>query len=225
MFARGSAKRSLCCGLTSPLVLMVSVGVAYADVIEVDDYGETHIVGGNAKKANVLTHNIESVSLFDDAFDGAANKFGVDVALLRAVAWTESHGRADAISSKGALGIMQLMPGTAAELRVNPHDPQSNIAGGAAYLARQLTQFGSVPLALAAYNAGPGAVIRWRGVPPFSETRAYVDSIMRRWSGSSRGAYEAAMQATATMSWAKDAVPELRTRTPIIPAMLIEVTE
>jgi hypothetical protein len=225
MFAKGSAKRSLCCGLMSSLVLMVSVGAAHADIIEVDDYGEAHIVGGIAKKANPLAHTIEGISQSDDAFNRAANKFGVDVALLRAVAWTESRGRTDAISSKGALGMMQLMPATAAELGVNPHDPLSNIAGGAAYLARQLTQFGSVPLALAAYNAGPGAVIRWRGVPPYAETRAYVDTIMRRWNGSSRAAYEAVGQATATAPWAKVTVNEPRARTPIIPTMLIEVND
>ena len=76
----------------------------------------------------------------------------------------------DAVSTKGARGIMQLMPTTAAALGVDPSDLADNIRGGALYLRQQLDRFQSVPLALAAYNAGPGAVIRYRGVPPFRET-------------------------------------------------------
>ena len=76
---------------------------------------------------------------------------------------------------------MQLMPGTAAAMGVDPRDPEDNLRGGALYLRQQLDRFGSVPLALAAYNAGPGAVTRFGGMPPFRETRAYVASIMARW--------------------------------------------
>jgi soluble lytic murein transglycosylase-like protein len=75
---------------------------------------------------------------------------------------------------------MQLMPATAAELGVDPHDLADNLRGGALYLRRQLDRFGSVPLALAAYNAGPGAVIRHRGIPPYRETRSYVANILAR---------------------------------------------
>jgi soluble lytic murein transglycosylase-like protein len=88
----------------------------------------------------------------------------------------------NAVSYKGALGVMQLMPRTAVELGVDPTNLADNIRGGAMYLRRQLDRFGSVPLALAAYNAGPGAVLRYRGVPPFRETRDYVSKIMQRWS-------------------------------------------
>lgn len=106
-----------------------------------------------------------------------------DAGLARAVEWVESRGRADAVSPKGALGPMQLMPATARELGVDPRDPAQNRAGGIAYLARQLARFGSVPLALAAYNAGPGAVLRHGGVPPFAETRRYVAAVLARWRG------------------------------------------
>lgn len=101
--------------------------------------------------------------------------------LLEAVAWQESRGRMSAISPKGAIGVMQLMPGTAIELGVRAGDLEENIRGGALYLSRQLERFGSVPLALAAYNAGPGAVLRYRGIPPYRETVGYVSNIMGRW--------------------------------------------
>ena len=111
----------------------------------------------------------------------AALKFNVDPALVRAIAWQESRFNAEARSPKGAIGIMQLMPATAAQLGVNPNDPRENIHGGVAYLAMMLTQFGGdVRLALAAYNAGPEAVRRYQGIPPFAETQAYVKSIAER---------------------------------------------
>ena len=106
---------------------------------------------------------------------------GLAPGLLEAVAWQESRGRMSAVSVKGALGVMQLMPGTAAELGVDPSNLADNIRGGALYLRRQLDRFGSVPLALAAYNAGPGAVLRYGGIPPYRETRDYVARIMGRW--------------------------------------------
>lgn len=115
---------------------------------------------------------------------GVEKEFGLHAGLLDAVIFRESRGRMDAVSSKGALGIMQLMPGTAAELGVDPSDREQNIRGGALYLKRQIDRFGSVPLGLAAYNAGPGAVMRYGGIPPYRETRAYVSAIMARWQPS-----------------------------------------
>jgi soluble lytic murein transglycosylase-like protein len=99
--------------------------------------------------------------------------------LLEAVAYVESRFRHDAVSPKGARGMMQLMPQTAAELGVDPHDPEGNARGGADYLRRLVTMFGNnVELALAAYNAGPSAVLRYGGVPPYAETKAYVAAVM-----------------------------------------------
>lgn len=104
-------------------------------------------------------------------------------ALLEALVWQESRWRDRARSPKGAIGLAQLMPGTAQDLGVNPHDPNSNLAGGARYLRQQLDRFdGDVERALAAYNAGPGRVLRARGVPAIAETQAYVRAIIDRLS-------------------------------------------
>lgn len=113
----------------------------------------------------------------------AANKYGVDPILVRAVAWQESRFRGSSVSPKGAIGIMQLMPDTASGLGVNPYDPRDNIFGGVAYLSTLLDRFGGdVRLALAAYNAGPEAVTRHRGIPPYRETQNYVKAISERLS-------------------------------------------
>jgi soluble lytic murein transglycosylase-like protein len=113
--------------------------------------------------------------------NAAAQQYGISPALVEAVMWQESRYNQRAVSSAGAIGLMQLMPGTAQQLGVNPHDPWQNVFGGAAYLRKQLDRFNNnVPLALAAYNAGPGAVIKYGGIPPYAETRNYVSVIMRR---------------------------------------------
>lgn len=111
----------------------------------------------------------------------AALTYAVDPKLLEAVAWRESRFRADALSPRGAQGVMQLMPGTARILGVDAGDLRQNVRGGAAYLSMMLGRFGGdVAKGLAAYNAGPGAVERFGGVPPFAETRAYVTAILGR---------------------------------------------
>ena len=121
-----------------------------------------------------------------------AAAYGVNADLVDAVAWQESRYNARAKSSAGAMGVMQLMPGTARQMGVSdPHDVGQNVAGGTAYLRAQLVRFGNnVPLALAAYNAGPGAVNRYGGIPPYRETQNYVRQIMQRLSAvmASRGA-------------------------------------
>jgi len=99
--------------------------------------------------------------------------------LLGALIWQESRFCTDAVSPKGALGLGQLMPGTALELNVDPLDPAENLSGAARYLRRQHDSFGDWDLALAAYNAGPGAVRRYGGVPPYPETQAYVREVRR----------------------------------------------
>jgi len=115
------------------------------------------------------------VPLFEQ--EGAA--FGVPPSLLAAVAKQESGFNPQAVSSAGAQGLMQLMPSTAAGLGVDPFDPQQAVAGAAQLLGSYLQQYnGSVPLALAAYNAGPGAVAQYGGVPPYAQTQQYVADIL-----------------------------------------------
>ncbi|KGM88655.1 Soluble lytic murein transglycosylase [Roseovarius mucosus DSM 17069] len=108
----------------------------------------------------------------------AARRYQVPEDLFLRLVQQESGWRADARSHKGAIGLAQLMPETARNLGVNPHDPRENLEGGARYLAEQYRTFGSWRLALAAYNAGPGAVTKHGGVPPYEETRNYVKVIL-----------------------------------------------
>lgn len=109
-------------------------------------------------------------------------KYALPAGLLDALVWTESRYNPLAVSKAGAAGLGQLMPGTARELGViNRFDPLENLSAAAKYLRQMLDRFGVVHLALAAYNAGPGAVERARGVPRNGETPAYVRDVLRRW--------------------------------------------
>lgn len=116
----------------------------------------------------------------EDIVKAYANKNDLQVNLVRAVIEAESAWDSKALSSVGAMGLMQLMPGTAKTLGVqDAFDPEQNIAGGTKYLKMMLDKFdGDVELALAAYNAGPGAVEKYKGIPPYDETINYVDNVM-----------------------------------------------
>jgi cell wall-associated NlpC family hydrolase len=117
---------------------------------------------------------------YADLFTRAAGRHGVDASLLAAVASTESSFDARAVSPAGAQGLMQFMPATAAGLGVSPLDPASAVDGAARYLKSLTGQFGSTELALAAYNAGPGTVSRYGGIPPYPETQNYVRTVMSK---------------------------------------------
>jgi soluble lytic murein transglycosylase-like protein len=119
-------------------------------------------------------------SIFDDLIAEVAGRHDMDPALLKAVVQTESGFSQDAVSSKGAKGLMQLMDETASQLGVvDPFDPAQNIDGGARFLNQLLERYdGDVVSALAAYNAGPGAVDRWGGVPPYQETQNFTARVL-----------------------------------------------
>ena len=109
----------------------------------------------------------------------AAARYQVDPRLVAAVAQTESGGNQEAVSPAGAVGVMQLMPETAAGLGVNPYDKRQNIEGGAKYLRQMMDTFGGdVQKAVAAYNAGPQAVKEYNGIPPYRETQDYVNKVL-----------------------------------------------
>jgi soluble lytic murein transglycosylase-like protein len=110
-------------------------------------------------------------------------RFNIDPLLLEEVIRQESNFQVSATSYVGAQGLMQLMPGTAAQMGVSDsNDPADNIAGGSRYLAEQLSTFGRLDLALAAYNAGPGAVSSFGGIPPYAETQNYVARIVNSYN-------------------------------------------
>ncbi len=115
----------------------------------------------------------------------AAKKYALPESFVRSVMKAESGLHPDALSPKGAIGLMQLMPGTARELGVNPKNPKENAEGGAQYLRDLLAKYEGDPdqvlLALAAYNAGPAAVEKYHGVPPYRETHEYILRVLKNW--------------------------------------------
>ena len=117
----------------------------------------------------------ETLLAWTDAF---ATQFGLDSDLVRAVVWVESRYCVDIVSPKGAIGLGQLMPATARDMGVDPFNPEQNLWGTAKYLRVGYDTFGDWTLALAAYNAGPGNVRRYGGVPPFVETQRYVWEVL-----------------------------------------------
>ncbi len=153
-------------------------------------------VGADGRKTltNRQTFNLSPASTvladprreLQDLIEGYSRQFDLDPMLVRAIIQVESAYDPRAVSRKGAIGLMQLMPATAAELRVaDPYDAADNIRGGTTYLRQLLDQFdGQLELALAGYNAGPQAVRRYGGVPPYEETRNYVSRVLRLYQGS-----------------------------------------
>ena len=158
-------------------IAMRQQGVPHRGLAFSDDFGGPPVVielhEGHAKSAPAAPALVEKL------IAAASARFHVPAALLRAVVAVESAFKSDAVSHAGALGLMQLMPDTAADLGVkDAFDPEQNINGGTRYLAFLLKHFKSEELAVAAYNAGPGRVAREGRVPDIAETRAYVESVL-----------------------------------------------
>jgi len=131
----------------------------------------------NSAKDTSFSPNLSTK--FDELFNEIARTYNLDPKLLHAIAKVESNYNPRAVSPKGALGVMQLIPSTARLVGVSdPFDPRENIHGGARYLRYLLDKFGDLTLALAAYNAGPKAVEAYGGIPPYEETQRYVRSVL-----------------------------------------------
>ena len=185
-----------------------------ADVMEIDTDGARWVAGGGTALAAAPTElvtaaelaevpgdiSVPDIAVVDPAEHARlvpegykakvaelAVRFDLSPTLIEALVWQESRWHANAVSPVGARGLAQLMPGTARDLGVDPDDPFANLEGGARYLREQLDRFdGDLEKALAAYNAGPGRVIRAGGIPRIRETQHYVAAIMGRLSNHSR---------------------------------------
>jgi len=163
-----------------------NVRAAKSAAAEVDQYFEKPASGQNSSAPSGLTQRE-----IDAAIEKAASRHNVDPNLVRALVKVESNFNPNAVSRKGAMGLMQLMPQTARQLNLkNPFDPQENIDAGVRHLKQLLQNYGGdVRLSLAAYNAGSGAVARSRGVPNFAETRNYVRRITNLYDGNLGSSY------------------------------------
>lgn len=193
------------------MVLMAAP--ANADVLEIGDYGAHWVAGPQAAArvagsvlpsnfpvdpgeeyqvpagavASPVMHSANIPPQYAAKVHELAARFDLSPNLIEALVWQESRWRPNALSPVGARGLAQLMPGTAREMGVNPDDPFANLEGGARYLRQQLDRFdGNLEKALAAYNAGPGRVIRAGGIPRIRETQNYVVSVIGRLSSHSR---------------------------------------
>jgi soluble lytic murein transglycosylase-like protein len=161
-------------------------GPATAQVLSIGDDGGVTTYAGPAVYTDAGAQSLiprrpaaAAPAEVSQAIAESAQRHAVSAPLAAAVAWQESRFQQAAVSPKGAMGVMQLMPDTARKLGVDAGDLKGNIEGGVTYLGQMLARFeGDLPRALAAYNAGPEAVQRYGGVPPYAETKAYVRAIL-----------------------------------------------
>ena len=186
---------ALCLATLPPVAARAEVfeiGAGGAVAVRADDRGVIEVGAPGAADDAETAPDVPAVALttidapfvpaaFQASLARAAESARLSPTLLAALVWQESRWHPAALSPKGARGLTQLMPGTARALAVDPADAASNLAGGARYLRAMLDMFdGNVERALAAYNAGPGRVLRATGLPAIAETRAYVSSIIDR---------------------------------------------
>ena len=206
MAKQGDGCLTLALGLA---LAILSALPARAQVIAVGDDGAAVTYAGpvisSAEGVRPVTPPVASAPARSETvvaeIRAASARQGLSDKLVEAVAWQESHLDQSRVSPKGARGVMQLMPGTSRDLGVDAGDLSANLDGGTTYLAQLLRRYdGDLVKALAAYNAGPAAVDRYGGTPPYPETRAYVAAILKR----------LAANATAQTTVPQTTVPESR---------------
>lgn len=169
------------------VVLLLVAGELWADIyMFIDSDGVLHFT--NAPTTSQYTLYIKerpaptpSTTRFDSIIQDASQKFDLSFSLLKAMIKVESNFDARAVSRKGAMGLMQIMPQNVEAFNIaNPFNPEENIMGGARYLKTLIERFrGKLPLALAAYNAGPNTVEKYMDIPPIAETENYVEKVMK----------------------------------------------
>lgn len=191
----------------SALIIFISTSICYADIYKyVDENGvicytdlpfnkkadvvhkdkqKTNESSAQDKSRNTKKYSNIQTAEYHEIIHEKANAYNIDPSLVKAVIKTESNYNSQAVSRKGAMGLMQLMPSTANDLNVrNPFDPEENIEGGIKYLKYLLEKFnGNLTLALAAYNAGPKKVEKYGYVPPINETKQYVNKVLSLYNG------------------------------------------
>lgn len=160
----------------------------YVKLVKDDTDNFSNVLSAEIDEANTsspdaigsVKENMSYNGDFNSIIESAAKKYNISSSIIKSVIKAESNFNPTVVSSAGAMGLMQLMPGTAASLGVDDaFDPVQNIEGGVRFLKDMLEKFGgSLELALAAYNAGPGNVVKYGGIPPFQETQSYVKKIM-----------------------------------------------
>ena len=178
------------------LFLSASAIISYADIYKyLDENGVAHftnITKGKGYRKVISENKTRSKKDYDRIITGKSSKYKIEPAIIRAVITAESNWNPVAVSNRGAIGLMQLMPSTAKDMQVvNPFDPEENIEGGARYLRHLLNRFnGDIELALAAYNAGPARVEKSGGIPPIPETEKFVKKVLSIYKGGYGGKRE-----------------------------------
>jgi len=166
------------------LLLIILVPDSRADIYKyVDDTGVIYFTnvpeGGSYRKVMSEKKKLQTRDDYNEIIQSLSSEYNIEPSLIKAMITVESNWNYNAVSHKGAIGLMQLMPSTAKDLEVsNPFDPEENIEGGIRYMRFLLDKFNDLPLALAAYNAGPRRVESSGGIPAITETKQYVKKVL-----------------------------------------------